>query len=97
MVIFVTTIENGEEVRIRLYLIFFPVFSFVFFFFFVFHAKQVPQINIKLSRVICHNMALSVLIRTIFKVFQKLRSRKTNFEIFHFSSNLLKKDKLIIQ
>ena len=70
----VPTIENGDELRIRVFLVNF------FFFFVMFSAQnQVPQIIIGMGRVIYHIKDLPVVIR-ILKNFPKVE--KNWFEIF---------------
>ena len=58
------TIENGEELHIRLCFVFF----FFFFNFLFFTQNQVPQEVTGLDRVIYHIKALSVAIRTTFNL-----------------------------
>ena len=79
LLLVVPTIENGEELGIRVYLD---------FLLFVFTQNQVPQIMIGRGSVIYHIKVLSVVIRANFKNFENFFIvEKNRFEIFNFWSN----------
>ena len=69
-------LKNEEELCIWVYFSFFFLFS---------TQNQVPQITIRMGRMIYHIKAISIVIRTKFKKFEKLFTvERERIEIFDF-------------